>query len=130
MKTTALAVILVSAVAVATAVAPDLAWAQPECTEVWFQLEDPLHDPPCGIEGVSEDWAIRVTTSPSSTSAGSCTAGNLDNRYTSVEFFSDGCELSQPEDTCTIVATESILSGDYLIQDVEGACFMVCQPCP
>ncbi len=79
MKTTALAVILVSAVAVATAVAPDLAWAQPECTEVWFQLEDPLHDPPC---------------------------------------------------TCTIVATESILSGDYLIQEVDGACFMVCQPCP
>jgi hypothetical protein len=100
---------------------------QAECTEVYFQLYGPGQDPPCGFTP-DMGWSIRVTTSPSSVSAGTCSAFTLDNLYADVEFWEESCAIGDHH-VCDIVATDDILSGYYEITDVSGSCFTVCGNC-
>lgn len=97
---------------------------QPECVEIWFQLDQQV-DPPC-VEP-SPGWSILVTSSPTSAS-GTCSGQSISNTYTGVQFFTS-CTSSTVERTCTIFATGS-LSGKYEILEVSGICFKVCQLCP
>lgn len=118
---------LVLFTAVSFLIVPEPGLAQPECVEVWFILEG-ASDPPCGIEPVPNLWAIEVTSSPTSVSAGSCDNQTLDNRHTDVKFFPGGCD-GTTYSTCTILAT-STLSGRYEIIGQVGTCLKVCELCP
>lgn len=120
-------VLLGLVIALAQGVSYRVCSAQPECTEVYFIIDDPGQDPPCGITPTT-NWSIHVTTSPTSTSAGTCSGFTLDNRYANVTFYSSTCGSGQTT-TCNIIATASILSGYYQILTVNGSCFRVCQTC-
>ena len=98
-----------------------------ECEEVHFQLYDLEHDPACGID-LGAVAAIRVTTSPSSISAGTCSSFALDNYYANVEFFAVACG-SMSLGTCAIVATDGSLSGYYPVTAISGLCLTVCANC-
>ena len=100
---------------------------QAECIEIHFKLYDPGQDPPCGISPTTS-WSIRVTTSPSMISAGTCSSFALDNLYTDVEFYPSTCGTGTPV-VCDIVASGSILSGYYQVSAVSGDCLMVCDNC-
>jgi hypothetical protein len=116
------------AIVMALGLGHGVAFAQPECTNIYLKLVV-TGDPACN-EGytVTTGWSIYVTSSPSSTSAGSCSSFTLDNLYAGVVFFNGGCgEFHRFE--CNIVATGSILSGYYILTDLGGGCFKVCQTC-
>lgn len=98
-----LAVILVMAQGSSIGITP----VHAECTEVHFQLYDPIHDPPCGFTP-APGWSIRVTSSPSAISAGTCFNFALDNLYVDVDFWEASCALDEHH-VCDIVATDNSL---------------------
>lgn len=102
---------------------------QAECVVVYFSLYDPVYDPPCDGINPASIVSIRVTTSPTPISAGSCSSFALDNLYANVELYDqDGCGNGKPV-VCSIVASSSSLSGYYPVTVIGGGCFSVCETC-
>jgi hypothetical protein len=117
-------------IAVALGMSNGVCSAQPECDNVYFQLYDPLHDPPCEGVNMQVGSTIYVNSSPTSVSLGSCSGFTLDNLYTDVLLYEDhtGCAAGSSV-TCDIVATGT-LSGYYRITNSPGGgCFVVCATC-
>ncbi len=126
MKASVLFVMLVAMVGLSYGVCT----AQPECANVYLRIYDPVSDPPCGDNAsITTSWSIRVTSCPTSISAGSCSSFALDNLYTDVEFYAGtGCGVNY-QFTCDIVATGSDLSGYYPVTAESGGCITVCETC-
>lgn len=97
-----------------------------ECVEIYCRVFNP-GEPACWTPSVGH--AVRFTSSPTSTSAGSCFGNSLDHQYTGVDFFHN-CSQSTAQATCTVFASSSALSGKYEITQVSGDCFVVCALCP
>ena len=119
------------ALVVAIAMTHGVSSAQPECTEVYLRVYDPVGDPPCGsLSQPQSDWSIRVTSSPTSVSGGTCSTFSLNQLYSDVDFYSNTSACGDTyEFTCDIIASASILSGYYYLADLGGGCFRVCETC-
>ncbi len=126
MKASVLFVMLVTMVGLSYGVCA----AQPDCTNVYLKIYDPVSDPPCGDQsGVTTGWFIHVTSSPSSVNGGTCSTFSLNQLYADVDFFNTlGCG-TQHVFTCDIAASSSILSGYYELDDLGDGCFRVCETC-
>lgn len=118
---TTIAVIAVGLAMTPSAGLPD----DPECIIVWCQF-DQQTDPPC--EPLA-NRAVRFTSTPTSTSAGSCSNFNLDYAHTGVDLFDD-CDTPQLLCTDTCCASDANLSGMYEVLEVSGNCFKICELCP
>jgi hypothetical protein len=122
-------VLVLIAIAVALGISHGVCWAQPECVNVYFQLYDPLNDPPCDDPNMRVGSTIYVTSSPTSVSLGSCSGNTLVKLYTDVELYEDNTGCAEGGSVICDIVASGTLSGYYQINHESGGCFVVCDTC-